>query len=124
MANRPQIVLPLPQRRFICGHWSVHFPNPASQPIHDAASGLTYPHACEGCMGTQSEEREAEVVARYAPEKEALANRIEQLRRIRPQPLLSEVDVQRLLAEYELFALKIWEEEEIQKAWKVYNELW
>ena len=70
-------------------------------------------------MGTHSEERGAEVVARYAPEKEALANRIEQLRRMGPQPLLSEVDVQCLLAEYELFALKIWEEEEIQRAWQV-----
>ena len=65
--------------------------NPASQPIYNAASGLTYPHACEGCMGVYSEEREAEVQARYAPEKEALLDRIEELRRVGPQPLLSEI---------------------------------
>ncbi|KAK0517070.1 hypothetical protein JMJ35_000225 [Cladonia borealis] len=124
MANQAYVVLPLPQRRFVCGHWSVHFPNPASQPIYNAASGLTYPHACEGCMGAHSEEREAEVVARYAPEKEALEGRIEELRRMGPLPLLSELDVQRLLAEYELFVMRIWEEEEIQRAWQVYNELW
>ena len=122
MANQP-IILPRPKRRFVCGHWSVHFPNPASQPVYNAASGLTYPHACEECMGAHSEELEAEIKARYAPAKEALVDRIEQLRRMGPQPMLSEVDVQRLVAGYELFALQVWEEAEIQ-AWKAYNDLW
>ena len=74
-------------------------------------------------MGAHSEEREAEVQARYAAENEGLADRIEQLRRMGPQLMLSEVDVQRLVAGYELFALQVWEEEEIQRAWQVYNEI-
>ena len=105
--------IPLPRQRcrpsskLVLGAGALTSPNPASQPIYNAASGLTYPHACEECMGPHSEEREAELVARYAPEKEALANRIEQLRTMGPQPLLSELDVQLVLAEYELSVLEL-----------------
>ena len=119
--------VPLPRQRcrpsskLLLGAGARTSPNPASQPIYNAASGLTYPHACEGCMGAHSEEREAEVGARYAPEKEVLADRIKELRRMGPLPLLSELDVQRLLAEDELFVLQIWQEE-IQRAWQVYND--
>ena len=42
-------------------------------------------------------------------------------KRMRPLPLLSELDVQLVLAEYELSVLELWEEE-IQRAWQVYNE--
>ena len=48
VAHQPYIVLPRPQRRFIRGHWSANFQNTASQPLYNAASGLTYPHAFEG----------------------------------------------------------------------------
>ena len=75
-------------------------------------------------MGAHSEEREAEVQARYAPEKQALEDRIEELQRMGPPPLLSELDIQLVLAKYELAVLEFWEEQEIQRAWQVYNELW
>ena len=72
--------VPLPRQRYrpsyklLFGAGALTSSNPTSQPIYNAASGLTYPRAYEGYMGAYLEDREVEVVARYAPEKEALAN--------------------------------------------------
>ena len=77
-------------------------------------------------MRQHAEQREAAIKAQYSPEKQELDDRIEQLRRIGPMPGLSVMHArdQLMLARYEMSMLKIWEDQEIERAWQSYDGLW
>ena len=63
---------------------------------------------------------------RYSPEEQELEDRCEELRSIGPMPGLSVMHArdQLMLARYELSVLKIWEDQDLGRAWQFYNSLW